>query len=710
MSSPEDKARRKAEVAHAAGLVEKTVALDQALVERTATLRELADQAEAFETAVPGQWRRRLEEALGRESGESATYRRRRDDVTADRLAADAVRRRVTDYASHVARNSSTALSRHVALREVAAQTQRDVQERKSANARLDARQKSLNDRAQAHRRGRVDEESGRVPPALSPKEQRELRLLMADAARRADDARRLEARADRAEARRASHVRRHGADMIRDLNRAADSKTRKALRLWAEMAAAKEPKKIAELLRQIGKLSNGVAAARAEAKRIQDELDGKAPPTEPEESVASSPEPDEVPPGCPPDFKTRCCEKCGPDQKCTCSGSSVAGGKAGDGAAVTRAPEHSGGTVALPPVCPPGVNCDSGPTQAPPARPHPPPKEPERAPDPPPVEVKPRPCHLDLAEERYYLQGPLEDLIAEHRARLERIERISSERKAKFPPRGAPFFQPGIGPAEDFDPLGYAREALRAIAGEIEALQVAAVDLLVSELLDLIEDLFCEETSREVLEALETAADIMGRLDLRSHATSGLQTALRSLGFSKDVVQVITDALTLGTALLSIRAITAGIKRAISSRTRLTRKRSAERSKDSVWNKPSAVRGNEIHTRLGENLPHTFPVVDIWNPATGSVRSIKSVDLTAKSYQNASRLRSLLQGRVDDVAEFETARLGRVAIERGSVRHRGLDVAVERGAASAEQQGVLRELQAYARSRGVDLQVHELD
>lgn len=54
-----------------------------------------------------------------------------------------------------------------------------------------------------------------------------------------------------------------------------------------------------------------------------------------------------------------------------------------------------------------------------------------------------------------------------------------------------------------------------------------------------------------------------------------------------------------------------------------------------SVWAKDWSTRGMEIDAKLGGNLPPFFPTIDKFE--NGVVTSIKSVDLTAPTYQNAS-------------------------------------------------------------------------
>jgi hypothetical protein len=84
----------------------------------------------------------------------------------------------------------------------------------------------------------------------------------------------------------------------------------------------------------------------------------------------------------------------------------------------------------------------------------------------------------------------------------------------------------------------------------------------------------------------------------------------------------------------------------------------------------------------------------------------MKSVDLTAASYQNAGALTSRLTGYVDNVAGFNGATFNNVTITSGQVTSRGLDIAIQPGVASAAQRAALNEVVAYGASQGVTVRV----
>lgn len=112
------------------------------------------------------------------------------------------------------------------------------------------------------------------------------------------------------------------------------------------------------------------------------------------------------------------------------------------------------------------------------------------------------------------------------------------------------------------------------------------------------------------------------------------------------------------------------------------------ERAADSPWRLNPFERGRLIEEKilgrpalLGPNAPVIEEVVE------GVGTSIKSVDLTAKTYQSTSALRSLLSRYARDLATF-TFNTG--ATPAGAVSERVLVVAIEDGAATAVQADLL--------------------
>ncbi|WP_289490284.1 hypothetical protein, partial [Klebsiella pneumoniae] len=71
--------------------------------------------------------------------------------------------------------------------------------------------------------------------------------------------------------------------------------------------------------------------------------------------------------------------------------------------------------------------------------------------------------------------------------------------------------------------------------------------------------------------------------------------------------------------------------------------------------------RGYEIEKSLG-GMANNFPTIDKYVSKLknginmiSSATSIKSIDITASSYQKSSKLKSKLKGYVDDLAKFSS-------------------------------------------------------
>ncbi|QDY07874.1 hypothetical protein FJK98_12430 [Micromonospora sp. HM134] len=126
-----------------------------------------------------------------------------------------------------------------------------------------------------------------------------------------------------------------------------------------------------------------------------------------------------------------------------------------------------------------------------------------------------------------------------------------------------------------------------------------------------------------------------------------------------------------------------------------------------SVWKLNQFERGLAIEAKLGGNLPRGFPTIDRF--ANGTATSIKSIDLTAKSYQSAGQLTSRLQGYVDKVADFATSSKvdwAHRTIRPGEVTARELEIAVQRGAATGAQRNTLNQIVQYGAQKGVTVRI----
>jgi hypothetical protein len=125
--------------------------------------------------------------------------------------------------------------------------------------------------------------------------------------------------------------------------------------------------------------------------------------------------------------------------------------------------------------------------------------------------------------------------------------------------------------------------------------------------------------------------------------------------------------------------------------------------SSSGVWSQNPFRRGQDIEQALGQNLPSNFPVIDKFE--NGLATSIKSIDLNAKTYQDATKLEYRLKNYVDKAAGFNGQTWAEVVIKSSDVKIRALDLAIPFNGSSA-QQGILNQIMNYGTSKGVTVNI----
>lgn len=119
-------------------------------------------------------------------------------------------------------------------------------------------------------------------------------------------------------------------------------------------------------------------------------------------------------------------------------------------------------------------------------------------------------------------------------------------------------------------------------------------------------------------------------------------------------------------------------------------------------------ARGNLIEgilaSRFGGALPRVFPTIDRF--LNGVATSVKSLDLTSRSYQDIGRLSSTIQSFVTKLAEFQGATVGRFAVNADSITSRVLELVVQASKMSPEQAAVIEKLVESAQEQGVTVKL----
>jgi hypothetical protein len=130
-------------------------------------------------------------------------------------------------------------------------------------------------------------------------------------------------------------------------------------------------------------------------------------------------------------------------------------------------------------------------------------------------------------------------------------------------------------------------------------------------------------------------------------------------------------------------------------------------------------VRGKRFQEQLagrwGDDLDDlcrcSYKTIDQWDSAKGHATSIKTYDLTAKSYRQGSALSRNLRRDVNSLAGFtgERARGAAAAIGAGDINLRRLVIVVPKGSVGLREAKTIVKAAMHARRQGVHLVVKRL-
>ena len=124
------------------------------------------------------------------------------------------------------------------------------------------------------------------------------------------------------------------------------------------------------------------------------------------------------------------------------------------------------------------------------------------------------------------------------------------------------------------------------------------------------------------------------------------------------------------------------------------------------AWKAGWGARGDYFSEALGANLPRNFRGIDRWE--NGTATSIKSIDLTAATYQDAARLTYRLNDYVDKIALYEGGKMGTIEVESSAITDRVLSLAIPKASMTAAQRVAIEAARSRARALGVELRVTE--
>lgn len=110
----------------------------------------------------------------------------------------------------------------------------------------------------------------------------------------------------------------------------------------------------------------------------------------------------------------------------------------------------------------------------------------------------------------------------------------------------------------------------------------------------------------------------------------------------------------------------------------KIDKKESGLKQDDSIWSENSLIRGQYFRETSDSGLPYHFPVIASFED--GEAKSLKSMDLTAPSYQNENNLRRQLDKHVSALEGFcgvENWGKGDITIREDEIRSRRLSLII---------------------------------
>ncbi len=125
----------------------------------------------------------------------------------------------------------------------------------------------------------------------------------------------------------------------------------------------------------------------------------------------------------------------------------------------------------------------------------------------------------------------------------------------------------------------------------------------------------------------------------------------------------------------------------------------------ESVWKMNPLLRGRQIEQMLGANTSwaSNFPTID--KIVDGVATSIKSMDLTASSYQKGNTVLNTLKGYIDDLAKFKDANWsGTRVIEGKTYTSKALELAVQTGKGTESQWSQISQAINYAIENNINV------
>lgn len=132
----------------------------------------------------------------------------------------------------------------------------------------------------------------------------------------------------------------------------------------------------------------------------------------------------------------------------------------------------------------------------------------------------------------------------------------------------------------------------------------------------------------------------------------------------------------------------------------------------DDVWALNNFQRGDKIRTVFGANLPKSFPIISSFDSATGKAIMIKSIDLTAKSYQSGDELIKTIDDYTKKLIKFDGqeepwGKKG-ITINKSEIKTREMILVIPKNPVKPEIKLLLDDHIKIAASKGITVKVEE--
>ncbi|HHV99110.1 MAG TPA: hypothetical protein GXX36_05990 [Clostridiaceae bacterium] len=138
--------------------------------------------------------------------------------------------------------------------------------------------------------------------------------------------------------------------------------------------------------------------------------------------------------------------------------------------------------------------------------------------------------------------------------------------------------------------------------------------------------------------------------------------------------------------------------------------KEDASDNEEDIWSLDNFSRGKKLREIFGANLPFNFPVIASFKDGVATM--IKSMDLTASTYQTAGVVREKLYSYIDELADFQGQEnpwgRDRIVIKNDDIKQKQLVLIIPGNTIQAEVEEELHRCINYANSRGIIMTIEK--